>query len=159
MLAQHSTPEIFALLLQFQEVDLESTEALHVAARIYDSFEERLPMLRYLLGLGLDPNARAEHNLRERLELPLGYADRGGLTPAVKCLLEAGADPFLKNRFGMSPYDRAVRSGYQELAVEYLKYGAPHPKEETKEEIPALYPVEYQWIRRHDNFIKELRSI
>ena len=46
---------------------------------------------------------------------PLMMAAQYGTTAAVKALLEAGADPTLKNQLGLTARDFAVRGGRQEV--------------------------------------------
>ncbi|KAF2728451.1 ankyrin [Polyplosphaeria fusca] len=121
-IATYSTPEVLALLVERGQ-DLESTNVLHVAVGMAsgDTLEDRLPMVDYLLSLGLDVNRIADDELGTRLQLPLKYAAQGSLTVVVKRLLEAGADPFLKAKFG-SPVGMAIYRGYDDLVEEYAKY-------------------------------------
>lgn len=71
------------------QTDLNGETLLHKAAG-----SGRMPMLRYLLDEGLDPN-RAKGSG----ESPLHYAARAGRVEAVRVLLEGGADPNAVDRF------------------------------------------------------------
>lgn len=146
---------MFALLLKSQKVDLSCADPLHAEVAVFSSCDERLPMIRYLLSLGVDPNQKCHDKQCQRDTFPLNYAARCGLTNVVKCLLDAGADLFLETQSAGSAYGRAKKQGFSDLVAEYKRYGAPYPKEE----LPIEYPAEYHRIRRHDKFLEELRLL
>ena len=85
--------------------------ALHLAAAGY-----RVEIARLLLGAGADPTASASH----RRSSPLHYAADGYINgPAwdaksqvrmIQSLLEAGADPLLRNKPGSAPFHLAVQN-------------------------------------------------
>ncbi|KAF2258077.1 hypothetical protein CC78DRAFT_150171 [Lojkania enalia] len=98
------------------------------------SAKERLPIIEYLFSVGLDPNKRADE-LGHRHEQPLRYVDRAVLTSLVKCLLEASAGQYLKDRFDSSLLDLAVRAKDEYLVTEYTKYrkqGIPDPVKDVR---------------------------
>jgi hypothetical protein len=73
-------------------------------------------MLEYLLGLGLDINAEdgvGDAVIRGggRQGSPLQYAVVWGRVEEARWLLDKGADPDRKSRFGVSARDRIARSG------------------------------------------------
>ncbi|KAF1999813.1 ankyrin [Amniculicola lignicola CBS 123094] len=113
--AGNCTPEIFALLLEHGAV-LSNSIALHRAAGVSVSVPpgERIPMLRYLLGLGLDINGMDDaikigDDGRGQRGSPLMYAIYWGRTIEAKWLLEHGADPDRKTPWGISARDQVRR--------------------------------------------------
>lgn len=114
--AAHCTPEIFALLLDHGAV-LSNSDALHRAAGASRKLPpgERIPMLKYLLGLGLDPNAiddgiRVAEDRRGQHGSPLQYAIIWGRREEAKWLLEHGADPDRVILFGWSTREHVKKT-------------------------------------------------
>lgn len=123
--AAHCTPEIFALLLS-HGADISYAMPLHCAAgtahrthpdsrtRYNIPSGDRIPMLEYLVGLGLDVNAsddaiKIADDGRGQHGTPLQYADMWGRVEEAKWLLSKGADPDKKTPYGISARDRAKR--------------------------------------------------
>ncbi|KAF2735294.1 ankyrin, partial [Polyplosphaeria fusca] len=97
--ASFCTPEIFALLLSYG-ADISNAIPLHsaVGQPLHVVPESRIPMLEYLLGLGLDINAmddaiKIADDGRGQHGTPLQYAVMWGRVEEAKWLLERGADP------------------------------------------------------------------
>jgi len=116
--ATHRTPDIFALLLSYG-ARLENAIPLHHAAGSGPSPHglprtTRMPMLEYLVGLGLDVNAldtgeTTAPDGRGRTGTPLQYDVLWGCVEEAKWLLDRGADPDKTSCFGVSARDRAKR--------------------------------------------------
>ncbi|KAF2108166.1 ankyrin repeat-containing domain protein [Lophiotrema nucula] len=115
--AAKCTPEILGLLVQHGAV-LSNSVALHRAAGVPPSIPpgERIPMLEYLVGLGLDVNAMddaikvADDDAgRGQWGSPLQYSIKWGRVEEARWLLDHGADPDLKTPWGGSPRDRVKR--------------------------------------------------
>lgn len=113
--AARCTPEIFSLLLDHGAV-LSNSIPLHRAAGGRADVPippgERIPMLEYLVGLGLDINAMDDaikicDDGRGQRGSPLMYAIVYGRVEEARWLLEHGADPDLKTPYGVSAKDRA----------------------------------------------------
>ncbi|CAO2658406.1 Nn.00g061290.m01.CDS01 [Neocucurbitaria sp. VM-36] len=125
--ATSCTPETFALLLSYG-ADISNAIPLHYAAghgplphNLPSS--SRIPMLEYLVGLGLDVNSLDDAitigvDGRGRIGTPLHYAVRWGRVEEAKWLLAKGADPDKMSSYGFSARDEAKRLLPQhELAV------------------------------------------
>lgn len=113
--AAKCTPEIFALLLEHGAV-LSNSVALHRAAGVSARVPpgERIPMLEYLVGLGLDTNGmddaiKIADDGRGQHGSPLHYAVLWGRVKEAKWLLEHGADPDKKAAWGISARDQAKK--------------------------------------------------
>lgn len=101
--------------------------ALHLAAAGY-----RIEIVRLLLAAGADPNAATNH----RRSSPLHYAADGFISsPAwdaerqveiIRCLLDAGADIYSRDKNGATPLHRAVRTRCA-AAVRCLLCGGSDP--------------------------------
>jgi ankyrin repeat protein len=84
--------------------------ALHIAAAAY-----RLPVVRQLITMSADVRARNRRGAQ-----PLHYAadgspgsphwDPGAQAATVTCLIQAGADPDVTDKSGVTPLHRAVRT-------------------------------------------------
>jgi hypothetical protein len=110
-----NTSVIFALLLEHGAV-LSNSIALHRASGVPRTVPpgERIPMLEYLVGLGLDINAmddaiKIADDGRGQRGTPLHYAIVWGRVEETKWLLEHGADPDKKPTWGISARDRAKK--------------------------------------------------
>ena len=93
--AERCTPDTFAILLE-HGADLSRADPLHHAAGVPSNHPpgERIPMLEYLVGLGLDINAIADTTRPVGLRgTPLQYAICKRRIIEAKWLLEHGADP------------------------------------------------------------------
>jgi ankyrin repeat protein len=110
------SPEIFALLLEHgARIDGVDAVPLHFAAGQGPSpygvpYSDRIPMLEYLVGLGLDVNAvddaiKIADDGRGQHGAPLEYAVMWGRVREARWLLEHGADPD-KKTWGRSARDR-----------------------------------------------------
>jgi ankyrin repeat protein len=111
--AERCTSDTFALLLE-HGADLSRADPLHHAAGVPSNHPpgERIPMLEYLGGLGLDVNAIADTNRPIGLRgTPLQYAISQGRIIEAKWLLENGADPD-KVAWGRSSRDLVNRNYY-----------------------------------------------
>jgi ankyrin repeat protein len=112
------SPEIFALLLA-HGADLNGAIPLHHAAGHGPSAapngfqsESRIPMLEYLVGLGIDINAMDDKIRTTGYGCPydgtpLSYAVKWVCVEETKWLLEHGADPDKKSVQGFSARDQA----------------------------------------------------
>lgn len=122
-----STSAIFDLLLT-NGANLSNAIPLHSAAGASSPSRpgERVPMLQHLIKLGLDPNADDNDSSWRGKGQVLRYADQWGVvTEEVKCLLEHGADPYAKGRWGRSAIQDAIRRDRVGLVEEYRKYRKP----------------------------------
>lgn len=116
--AAWSTPETFALLLS-SGADISNAIPLHHAAGCGPSpcgllRCSRIPMLEYLVRLGLDVNSMDDAitipaNGRGRVGTPLQYAVLWGRVEEAKWLLNKGADPDKTSSSGSSARSRAKR--------------------------------------------------
>ncbi|KAH8726150.1 ankyrin repeat-containing domain protein [Phaeosphaeriaceae sp. PMI808] len=117
--AAYCTPETFALLLSYG-ANISKAIPLHYAAghgpSLYDSTSSgsRIPMLEYLVGLGLDVNAmddaiKIADDGRGQVGTPLQYAVLWGRMEEAKWLLDRGADPDKKTPYGISARDRVKK--------------------------------------------------
>ena len=113
--AAYCTPQVFALLLEHGAV-LSNSIALHYAAGRPKSVPpgDRIPMMEYLLGLGVDINEpddiiQIAEDGRGRRGTPLMYALSYARVAEVQWLLEHGADPDKRTSYGDSAMDLAIR--------------------------------------------------
>jgi hypothetical protein len=116
--AAFCTPEIFALLL-VHGADIGNATPLHYAAGYGRSPDDppissRIPMLEYLVGLGLEINApedadKLPADSRGHIETPLSYAVWWRRVGEATWLLEKGADPDRNPTHGFSARDIAER--------------------------------------------------
>jgi Ankyrin repeats (many copies) len=98
---QHKTPD--SIFRVEDEVDIDPP---------YDPSSSRVPVLRYLLDLGFDPNASDIPRLGPRAcGPPLHYAVRAGSVENARFLLQNGADPWAKNTNGRTALE-AARYGH-----------------------------------------------
>jgi ankyrin repeat protein len=116
--AAFCTLEIFTLLLT-HSADIRNATPLHYAAGYGRSPDDppisnRIPMLEYLVGLGLEVNAPDDavtisEDDRGRVGTPISYAVMWGRVEEATWLLEKGADPGRKSTYGFSARDLAER--------------------------------------------------
>ncbi|KAF2277837.1 ankyrin [Westerdykella ornata] len=131
--AAFSTPEIFALLLSYG-ADISNAIPLHYAVRTSPKEVpgSRIPMLEYLVGLGLDINAMddADDGLGQH-GTPLQHAVTWRRVEEAKWLLDRGADPDKKNPWGISARDQVKRlPPSHELAILLSTSQTERPSEE-----------------------------
>ncbi|KAF1945069.1 hypothetical protein EJ02DRAFT_509769 [Clathrospora elynae] len=116
--AASCTPETFALLLSYG-ADISNAIPLHYAAGHGKSLDNlasssRIPMLEYLVGLGIDTNSLDDAitiaaDGRGRDGTLLQYAIVWGRAEEAKWLLDHGADPDKMSTFGISARSRVKR--------------------------------------------------
>ncbi|KAI9794097.1 MAG: hypothetical protein M1833_000462 [Piccolia ochrophora] len=111
--ADHSTVAVFDLLLE-RGAKMERSVPLHAAAISVED-AGRIPMMAHLLELGVDINGSDDVWGPYRRGTPLHHAVAEVHLEKVRFLLENGADPHLKNDWGMTPLERAEKRGYQPL--------------------------------------------
>ncbi|KAF2004145.1 hypothetical protein P154DRAFT_519695 [Amniculicola lignicola CBS 123094] len=106
--ASKCTPETFTLLLEHGAV-LSNSIPLHFAAAGSEGVPpgERIPMLEYLYGFGLDINGidntlKISDDGRAQTGSPLMYAVNWGRVEEARWLLEHGADPERRTPWGAS---------------------------------------------------------
>lgn len=127
--AASGTPEIFALLLSHGAI-LSNAIPLHRAAGVRPEVPagSRIPMMEYLLGLGLDVNAiddaaRRGAGGQGQYGTPLHYAVRWGRVEEARWLLDNGADPDKRSPSGITARDwvnrRAAETELANLLREY----------------------------------------
>ncbi|ORX94100.1 ankyrin repeat-containing domain protein [Clohesyomyces aquaticus] len=117
--AAYSTPEMFALLLEYG-AKLENAIPLHFAAGygLDAAPRERIPMMEYLIGLGVDVNGLDQKSNHAQYGTPLQCAIKWGKVEEGKWLLRNGADPDKKSQWGSSARDYAARwAKYNELGT------------------------------------------
>ena len=111
--ASVATPKVFELLLQ-HGATLEDSQPLHMAAASQED-AERIPMMEYLVGKGVDVNASDEARGFQAVGPPLLYAVRQGQLEKVRWLLGHGADPRVEGSGGATALQMSERTGIEEL--------------------------------------------
>jgi len=81
-------------------------------------YRDLVDMARLLLQAGANPNIGS----RGEMETPLRWAAWHGKTEMCELLLEWGADPLARDRFGNTPHKRAGDSGSPETLAVFEKY-------------------------------------
>jgi ankyrin repeat protein len=119
--AAKGSPEILQKLLQagadFRSINNQGLSLLQVAA-----MEGRPETVRFLLGLGLDPNVTDGHG-RTPLHHAVGFKGESGVQ-AVQALVAHGARTNVQDRGGRTPLMIAARSGGSESVRILLRAGA-----------------------------------
>lgn len=94
-----------------------------------------LDELQRLIDSGINVNARDPGGSRETpLHVAIGRANH----PAVRLLLENGADPNAVSRYEITPLRMAAQSGHMDIARALVDHGAElHHRSETSSETPA----------------------
>ncbi|KAF2036802.1 ankyrin [Setomelanomma holmii] len=130
--AAFCTPQVFALLLE-HGADVNAAIPLHYAAGTGlppspDNLpiSSRIPMLEYLVGLGIDVNAMDDAIRTEGYGCaydgtPLSYAVKWGGVEETRWLLQHGADPDKKSIYGVSAKDQAMRLPSDHLVAVLLR--------------------------------------
>jgi ankyrin repeat protein len=103
-----------ALLDAGADVNMQSREAMKIAALHSAIATRRMDLVMLLLGRGANPDARAETRLT-----PLHGAAQSGLVDIARVLLEHGADANAQDTRGRTPLDLAVEGKHQAM-VELL---------------------------------------
>jgi ankyrin repeat protein len=107
---------VVKLLLRYgadlREVDVDMNTLLHTAAVADSSGGTTVPVLQYLLGLGLDVNAQQKHGLT-----PLNVAAQYGKAAAAQALLDHDADPTIPDADGYTPLQSAAADSVQNLPL------------------------------------------
>ena len=111
--ASVATPDVFDLLLQ-RGAKLENSQPLHMAAASQED-SERIPMMEYLVGKGVDVNGSDEARGFRAVGPPLFYAVRQGQVEKVRWLLGHGADPRVEGRGGRTALAMAEQTGLEEV--------------------------------------------
>lgn len=113
--ASDATPEIFALLLQ-HGAKLENSLPLHAAAAsTFKADEESIPMMEYLLQLGVDIDGSDEARGFRAVGTPLHYAIRERMMKRVEFLLMKGSDVSVAGRDAVTALQLAKQTGKEEM--------------------------------------------
>lgn len=111
--ASVATPEVFDLLLEYG-AKIENSQPLHMAAASQED-SERIPMMEYLVGKGVDVNGSDEARGFQAVGSPMFYAIRQGQVEKVRWLLGHGADPRLEGKGGATALGMAEQTEMEEL--------------------------------------------
>lgn len=107
-----STIQTFDLLLE-HGAKPENSFPLHDAAG--HRKDESISMMTHLLQLGVDVNGSDIARIRFRHGSPLHCAVLGEHLGNIEFLLKNGADPNIKDAYGLTPLEVARRTGNQEI--------------------------------------------
>ena len=112
--ASIASPEVFALLLQ-HGAKLQNSLPLHAAAASTSKSDgESIPLMAYLLELGVDIDGSDEAR-GFALGTPLLYAIRERMIQRVEFLLSKGADVWVTGRGGVTALQLAKQMGREDL--------------------------------------------
>lgn len=121
--ASIAIPETFGLLLQ-HGAKLENSLPLHAtAASTSKADDESIPMMEYLLHLGVDIDGSDEARGFRALGTPLHYAIREKMTERVKFLLMRGSNVNVAGRGGITALMLAQQTGKEELIALVESHG------------------------------------
>lgn len=113
--ASIASPEVFALLLQ-HGAKLQNSLPLHAAAASTSKSDgESIPLMEYLLELGVDINGSDEARGFAALGTPLLYAIRERMIQRVEFLLSKRADVRVTGRGGVTALQLAKQTGREDL--------------------------------------------
>ena len=113
--ASIATPEVFALLLQ-HGAKLQNSLPLHAAAASTSKSDgESIPLMEYLLELGVDIDGSDEARGFTALGTPLQYAVRERMVQRVEFLLSKGADVRVVGRGRVTALQLARQTGREDV--------------------------------------------
>lgn len=122
--AANATPAIFSLLLS-HGANLSYAIPLHSAVAASNRPPgERVPMMAYLVSLGVDINGNDDVMGPARKGTPLLYAALWQRVEEARWLLERGADPDRRMTWGNTPREYVVRMKVGKMIELFSEYGS-----------------------------------